>query len=90
MTENLESLKVDIKRQPGDKDSETAEIYVPMFRTGSTEANLKFVKILKISSMERTCPWEPRSISFHQHLSIKKRNTYTGGSKILAKRRYKI
>ena len=43
--EKLDSLKVDIKTQPGEKDSDTVVIYVPMFRIGSLEDLLKFVTI---------------------------------------------
>ena len=32
----------------GDKDRKTVAIYVPIFRTGSPESLLKFIKILKI------------------------------------------
>ena len=45
-TEKLDSLKVDIKTQPGERYSKTVVIYVPMFRTGSPEALLKFVTLL--------------------------------------------
>ena len=36
--EKADSLKVDIKAQPGKSDSDMVEIYVPLFRTGSLEA----------------------------------------------------
>ena len=39
-------LKVDIKNQPGDRDSKTMAIYVLLFRTVSPESLLKFVLIL--------------------------------------------
>ena len=45
-TEKLDSLKVDIKTQPGERHSETVAIYVLLFRTGSPEALLKFVTLL--------------------------------------------
>ena len=35
LMEKLDSLKVDIKTQPGDRDNETVEIYVPLFHMGS-------------------------------------------------------
>ena len=38
-------MKVNIKNQPGDRYNETVAIYVPLFRTGSTETLLKFVTI---------------------------------------------
>ena len=44
-TENSESLKINIKTQPGEKDSETVDIYMPLFWTGSPESLLKFVTI---------------------------------------------
>ena len=34
-TDKSDSLNVDIKTQPGDKDTETVAIYVPLFQTGS-------------------------------------------------------
>ena len=40
------SFKVKINTKYGEKDSETVAIYVPLCRTGSPEALLKFVKIL--------------------------------------------
>ena len=45
-TEKSDLMKVDIKTQPGDSYSDTVAIYVPLFRTGSQEALLKFVTIL--------------------------------------------
>ena len=42
----MESLKVGIKNQLGERDIETLDIYVPLFRTGISEALLKFVTIL--------------------------------------------
>ena len=45
-TEKLDSLKVDIKTQPGERYSKTVVIYVLMFRTGIPEALLKFVTLL--------------------------------------------
>ena len=38
-------MEVGIKTQPGERDSETVAIYVPLFRTGSPEDLLKFVNI---------------------------------------------
>ena len=46
MTYKSASLKVDIKTQPGERDSETVAFYVPIFRTGRPEALLKFVTFL--------------------------------------------
>ena len=46
-TDKLDSLKVDIKTQPGDRDSKTVVIYMPLFWTGSPEALLNFVILLK-------------------------------------------
>ena len=40
------SFKVNIKTQPGERDSKMVAIYVPLFRTGSPEALLKFVTII--------------------------------------------
>ena len=40
------SLRVNIKTQPGDRDSKTMAIYVPLFRTGSPEVLLQLVMIL--------------------------------------------
>ena len=45
-TEKSDSLKVDIKTQPGERDCETVSIYMPLLRTGSIEALLKFLTIL--------------------------------------------
>ena len=41
-----DSLKVDIKTQPGERDSENVAIYMPLFWTLSPESLLKFVTIL--------------------------------------------
>ena len=46
MIDKSDSLKVDIKTQLGERDSETVEIYVLLFRTGSPEALLKCVTII--------------------------------------------
>ena len=40
------SIKVDIKTQPGEKDSETLAIYMPLFRTISHEYPHKLITIL--------------------------------------------
>ena len=45
-TDKWNSLKIGIKTQPGERDSETVAIYVLLFRTGSPEALLKFVTLL--------------------------------------------
>ena len=45
--DKLDSLKVNINTQPGERDSETVEIYVPLFHMGSPEALLKFVTLLQ-------------------------------------------
>ena len=42
----LDSLKVDVKTKPGERDSDTVTIYVLLFWTGIPEALLKFVTIL--------------------------------------------
>ena len=46
LTEKSNSLKVYTKIQPGDRDSETVAIYMPLFRTGIPDALLKFFTIL--------------------------------------------
>ena len=46
-TDKSDSLKVNIKTQPGERDRKTVDIYVLLFRTGSQESLLKFVTILK-------------------------------------------
>ena len=45
-TEKSDSLKSNIKNQPGERDSETMAIYVPLFRRGIPKALLKFVTII--------------------------------------------
>ena len=45
-TDKLDSIKVDIKIQPGERDSKTVAIYVPLLLTGIPEALLKFVTLL--------------------------------------------
>ena len=40
------SLKVDIKTQPGERDIETVAIYVQFFWAGSPESLLKFLLLL--------------------------------------------
>ena len=47
LTDKSDSLMVDIKTQPGDRDSKTVVIYMPLFWTGSPEALLNFVILLK-------------------------------------------
>ena len=44
--DKLDSFKVYIKTQPQERDSETVEIYMPIFCTEIPEALLKFVMIL--------------------------------------------
>ena len=46
LTDKLESLKINIKTQPGDRDSETVTIYVPRLWTGIPESLLEFVTLL--------------------------------------------
>ena len=50
-----EYLKVDIKTQSGKANSKTILIYLPMFKTGSTEEILMFLtilqKIIKVQSL---------------------------------------
>ena len=45
-TEKSDPLKVDIKTQPGERDSEMVVIYVPLFITRIPEAILKFITLL--------------------------------------------
>ena len=44
-TDKVDSLKVNIKTQPGERYSKTLVIFMPLFRTGSPEALLKFLII---------------------------------------------
>ena len=60
-TENSDSLKVDIKTQPGESDSERVAIYMPLFRTGIPEALLKFFTILHKIIRGTIYPQDPRS-----------------------------
>ena len=46
LTEKSNSLKVNTETQPGERDSKTVEIYLPLFWTGSPESILNFVTIL--------------------------------------------
>ena len=41
-TDKSDSLKVKIKTQPGERDSETVAIYVPLLRTGIPKDLLNF------------------------------------------------
>ena len=45
-TEKARPVKIDIKAQPEEKNSETVAIYVTIFRTENPESLLKFVTIL--------------------------------------------
>ena len=45
-TDKLDSLNFDINTQPGERDSETVVIYVPLFWAESPESLLKFVTII--------------------------------------------
>ena len=45
-TDKSDSLKVDIKTQPGERESGMVEIYVPLFWTGIPEVFLKFMTLL--------------------------------------------
>ena len=45
-TDKSDSLKVDIKTQPGESNNETVEIYVTLFWKESPESLLKFVIII--------------------------------------------
>ena len=45
-TDKLDSLKVDINTQPGERDIKTVKIYVPLFWTGSPEALLQVIILL--------------------------------------------
>ena len=41
-----DSLKVDIKTQPGERDIKMVAIFIPLFRTGGPEALLNFATLL--------------------------------------------
>ena len=55
LSDKSDSLKVDIKTQSGKANSKTILIYLPMFKTGSTEEILMFLtilqKIIKVQSL---------------------------------------
>ena len=44
--ENLDSLKVNIKTKPGERDSKMVAIYMLLFCIGSPDAPLKFFTLL--------------------------------------------
>ena len=42
-----DALKIEIKNQPGQADSESISLYIPIFKTGTPEMILKFLVVLK-------------------------------------------
>ena len=69
-TEKLDSLKVDIKTQPGERYKKTVVIYVPMFRTGIPEALLKFVTLLHNIIRGKYLSMGPQKIGITRNLVI--------------------
>ena len=69
-TENSDYLKVNIKNQPRERDSETVAIYMPLFRTGSTGALLKFVTILHKIISGKYLSIEPQKFGMTPNLVV--------------------
>ena len=69
-TENLDSLKVDIKTQPVEKDSETVVIYMPLFQIVSPNANLNFVTILQSTIKGQYLSTGPQNFGMTENLVV--------------------
>ena len=69
--DNFESLKVDIKTQPGERESNTVAVYGPLFWTGIPEALLKFVTILHNIIRGQDLSTEPQKFGMTRNLVIK-------------------
>ena len=68
--EKLDYLKFGIKTQPGYRDSDTVEIYVPLFRTGSPEALLKFITLLNKIIRGQDLSTGPQNFGMKRNLFI--------------------
>ena len=69
-TDKSDSLKVDIKTQPGERNIKTVAIYVPLFWTGIPEALLKFVTILHKIIQGQDLLTVPQKFSMERNLVI--------------------
>ena len=69
-TDKLNFLKVDIKTQPGDRDSKTITIYVPLFCTGSPQALLKLATLLNKITQGQDLSTGPQKFKITRNLVI--------------------
>ena len=70
LMDKLEYLKVNINTQPGERDSETVDIYVPMFHTGSPEALIKFINLLHKIIRSKELSTVPQNFGMTRNLVI--------------------
>ena len=70
MMDKADSLKVNINNRSGQKYMESVAIYVPMFRTTSTESLLKFVTILNKIIKGQDLSMVPQNYGMTQNLVI--------------------
>ena len=68
LTEKSEYLKVNKNTQPGDREIETVEIYVPLFWMGIPETLLKFVTLLQKIIRVRDLSTVPQKFGMKKNL----------------------
>ena len=64
-------MKVDIKTQLGERDSDTVAIYVALFRTGSPEDLLKSVAILNKVVRGQELSTGPQKFGMTQNMVVR-------------------
>ena len=71
LTDKSESLKVDIKTQPGKRESKTVVVYVTLFRTGIPEALFKLVTIIHKIIRGQDLSTGPQNFGMRWNLVVK-------------------
>ena len=66
-----DSLKIDINTQPGERDSETVAIYMPLFWVGSPEALLKVLELLHKIIRNQDLPTRPQKFGITTNLIVR-------------------
>ena len=69
--DKLDSLKVNIKNQTGERDIKRVAIYVPLFRTVTPEALLKFVTLLNNIIRNQDLSTGPQTFGVTRNLVIR-------------------
>ena len=71
MTDKLDSLKVNIKTQPGEMNIKTIVVYVLRFQTGIPESLLKFVTLLHKIIQDKDLPTRTKKFGMTGNLVVR-------------------